>query len=97
MKKHAAPLIAAILLLLPVLYVGSFYLLIKPQGFWMFPDPLPTGEQPRAYYGYYRIGERWASQIFWPLEKIDRRLRTYQPRPVPSEERKGTFISVELD
>lgn len=30
MRKHAAPIIAAILLLLPVLYVGSYLALVKP-------------------------------------------------------------------
>jgi hypothetical protein len=32
MKKHTAPIIAAVLLLLPVLYVGSYFALVLPQG-----------------------------------------------------------------
>ena len=32
MKRHAAPIIAAILLLLPVLYVGSYFALVTPEG-----------------------------------------------------------------
>jgi uncharacterized membrane protein YjgN (DUF898 family) len=32
MKKHAATIFAAVLLLLPVLYVGSYLALAKPSG-----------------------------------------------------------------
>lgn len=32
MKKHQAPIIAAILLLLPVVYVGAYLALVEPEG-----------------------------------------------------------------
>jgi hypothetical protein len=60
MKKHAAPIIAAILLLLPVLYVGSYLAMVVPQADVNAP---------------YRIGGTNTAKCFWPLEMIDRRLR----------------------
>jgi len=35
MKRHAAPVIAAVLLLLPALYVGSYFALVVPGGHWV--------------------------------------------------------------
>jgi hypothetical protein len=64
-KKHAAPIIAAILLLLPVLYVGSYLALVTPNA------------RVRSVTGleHYRIKGRVWSTVFWPLERCDRRLR----------------------
>ena len=61
MKKHAAPAIAAILLLLPMLYVGSYCELADPV----------------LGYVHYRIEteDRWVEWFFRPLERIDRKLR----------------------
>jgi hypothetical protein len=73
MKKHAAPIIAAILLLLPLLYVGSYLALVSPQGV-TTPDP----SDPYNYEGWiknYRVGNSLCKQLFWPLEQIDRQLR----------------------
>jgi hypothetical protein len=74
MKKHAAPIIAASLLLLPVLYVGSYFFLVSPN----------RGPVVRTVYGCsltpgydvhadYRVGD--LSQLYWPVEQADRRLR----------------------
>ena len=61
MKRRVAPIIAAILLLLPVLYVGSYLALVSPR-----PDNINYGP-------HYTATLSW---VFWPLEKIDRKLRT---------------------
>jgi hypothetical protein len=79
MKRHAAPIIAAVLLLLlPVLYVGSYFALVVPGGDMWNPDPVqraqgigtPTGSN-------YRLGGIRANQFFGPLEQIDRKVRPH--------------------
>jgi hypothetical protein len=70
MKKHAAPLIAAVLLLLPVLYVASYLALVVPAGRTVWATP---GCSP--YICHYRMGEEIAPKIYWPLEQIDRKFR----------------------
>lgn len=73
-----APLIFAIaLLLLPLLYVGSYFVLVLPQGKLLstpvigtqFPVPFTT------YRTHYRWGHKLPTTIFWPLEQTDRNLR----------------------
>jgi hypothetical protein len=62
--RSPAPIIAAVLLLmLPLLYVGS-YLALRNQR--TLADP---------YYQPCRFGGSYSEKIFWPLEQIDRRLR----------------------
>jgi hypothetical protein len=70
MKKHAAPILAAILLLLPVLYVGSYLALVVPQGIWYDRDVVRWAE-----IGHYRIDSEWPARCYWPLEQIDRKMR----------------------
>jgi hypothetical protein len=67
MKKDSrAPLIVAIvLLLLPVLYVGSYFALVVPPG--------KSGLIGR--YGQYRVGGLLAEFFFYPLEQIDHKVR----------------------
>jgi hypothetical protein len=75
MKQSRAPLIVAIvLLLLPVLYVGSYLALVVPEGISMDPPGLLQlgSGLPRANY---RFVDRTAARIYWPLEQIDRKLR----------------------
>jgi hypothetical protein len=69
-KKHAAPIVAAILLLLSVLYVGSYLALVVP------------GSKPRSVNDFlarrgtpYRWGGKTSAKVFWPLEQIDRKVR----------------------
>jgi len=69
-RSSAAPLIVAIvLLLLPVLYVGSYLALVDPRGFYIPPSGLAVE------FTHYRFGGDLADVFFWPLEQIDRRLR----------------------
>jgi hypothetical protein len=77
MKKHAAPLIAAILLLLPVLYVVSYFAIVLPGGTlsWTIQvthtgNIIHTGGRT-----HYLFGGRVAEVIFVPLEQIDRKVR----------------------
>jgi hypothetical protein len=71
MKKHAAPIIAAILLLLPVLYVGSYWVLVEPAGI-----QVSLGKPTLTKQVHYRIGTHlWAETFYWPLERIDRQVR----------------------
>jgi hypothetical protein len=65
---NRAPLIVAvILLLLPVLYVGSYLALYSPA-----PDQYGSGS-----------GYRRHPRIFWPLETIDRMIRPAKWKPLP--------------
>jgi hypothetical protein len=66
MKRHAAPIFAALMVLLPVLYVGTYLALVKP-GL-----TISYGNRPPSPY---RCGGELAETFFWPLEQIDRRLR----------------------
>ena len=71
-RESRAPLIIAIvLLLLPVLYVGSYLVLVVP------PEQLRNTRRIQTYlFGpYYRFGGQWSERFFWPLEQIDRKLR----------------------
>ncbi len=70
-NRSAPPILAAILLLLPWLYVGSYLALVVPArgtimryvaGEWNYVHP-------------YRYGGAWSAALFRPLEKMDRKLR----------------------
>jgi hypothetical protein len=80
MKKHAAPIIATILLLLPVLYVGSYFALMW-RSRWSTPGL--DGWRETSVTAEYRFGGNRAKQLFWPLEQIDRQVRPseWAPRP----------------
>jgi hypothetical protein len=73
MKKHAAPILAAILLLLPMLYVGSYLALVTPNGRVVFYVVGPNTS--RGELVHYRWGDDEPSRFFWPLEQLDRKLR----------------------
>lgn len=77
MKKHTAPIIAAaLLLLIPLLYVSSYCALVVPGGDVWNPDPvqraqgigIPTGSN-------YRLGGIMANRFYWPLEQLNRLIR----------------------
>jgi len=57
---------AALLLLLPVLYVGSYAALVKPYA---------TIHWWSGRADHYRWGGGRVSRFYWPLEQLDRRLR----------------------
>jgi hypothetical protein len=77
MKKprSIAPIIGAILLLLPVLYVGSYLALVTPESrIVIHRTKLPDGStEVTSDIESYRVGG--VAWIFWPLEQIDRRVR----------------------
>jgi hypothetical protein len=75
MKRDSrAPLIIAIVLLvLPVLYVGSYLALVTPNGRVVFYVVGPNTS--RGELVHYRWGDDDPSRFFWPLEQIDRKLR----------------------
>ncbi len=88
MKRDSrAPLIIGIvLLLLPVLYLGSYLVLVTPKGYWL---SVPRADGLHGFpVHYWRIDPR-AGVVFWPLEQIDRKLRpeawppTDPARPFP--------------
>lgn len=58
---RSAPVIIVIaLLLLPMLYVASYFALVLPDGPWD---------------GHYRIASRDCARLYWPLERLDRQVR----------------------
>jgi hypothetical protein len=73
MKKHAAPIVAAVFLLLPVLYVGSYLALVTPSG--TAVGSIKIYDVPYPVIGHYRAGGDISGAIFWPLEQIDRKAR----------------------
>jgi hypothetical protein len=68
--KRPAPIIAAVLLLL-LMYVGSFLALVTPGGYTKTISGVTTTISPQSY----RWGEPGIARFFWPLEQIDRRVR----------------------
>jgi len=72
-RRSAAPIIAAVLLLLPVLYVGSYLALVRPPG--VFAVRVNKGIMTGSYFECYRCGGEVTGRVFWPLEQIDRRVR----------------------
>ncbi|WP_425617883.1 hypothetical protein NA78x_001573 [Anatilimnocola sp. NA78] len=71
MDRCRAPLIFAIvLLLLPVLYVGSYLALVNVSA-----DEKEAFFARQRNVGAYRVGSKLASRFFWPLEQIDRKVR----------------------
>jgi len=69
-SRSFAPIIAAVLLLFPVLYVGSYLALVVPEG------RRVTGTHSYSVrIHWYRLNDKRLEQIFWPLEQFDRRLR----------------------
>jgi hypothetical protein len=59
-----APIIAAVLLLLPVLYVGSYLALAIPTSYTV------DGERVVCY----QLAAKWCARLYWPLKQIDPRV-----------------------
>jgi hypothetical protein len=72
MRKNVAPLIAALLLLLPALYLGCYCALVKPfhRSKW-----LGANGTLQIDVEHYRWGGKVSANVFWPLEQIDRQVR----------------------
>jgi hypothetical protein len=79
--RSFAPIIAAIQLLLPVLYVGSYLASVQPTT--ILFSVYGVGQPQRIQMVRYRFGGRFAEQFFWPLEQIDRKLRPGMWESVP--------------
>jgi hypothetical protein len=74
-RATAVPVAIAVLLLLPVLYVGS-YLVLKVESQLVHP-----GDGVRPYWSSgYRING--VERLFWPLQRLDPRMRR-ELLPVP--------------
>ena len=69
-QSSGGPVIfAVVLLMLPVLYIGSYLSLVKPEGRRLYD------RSGFIRVASYRVDGRLPSQFYWPLEKIDRRVR----------------------
>lgn len=80
-RESRAPLIVAIvLLLLPVLYVGSYLALVRP--YCVVTGYEQTGRYMNVDAIHYRWGGERAAAVFWPLEQIDRKMRPGAWEPV---------------
>ena len=100
--RSFAPIIAAVLLLLPLLYVGSYLAMVVPKGI-VVSAPTNAGYFVYHYRGHGEFGERtaWPARLFWPLEQIDRRLRPQDWEPSQREsqlifDRTGERIGVDF-
>ncbi|WP_425617886.1 hypothetical protein NA78x_001576 [Anatilimnocola sp. NA78] len=72
MTNRAPLIVAIVLLLLPVLYVGSYLaLVLKPS---MHKRETFLSDLFPGHFRY-RFGGRIATKVFWPLEQIDRKVR----------------------
>ena len=81
-SRTFAPLLIAILfLVLPLLYLGSYFALVVPRGIYCF-------EIPNARRVHYRRYDSVAKVAYWPAEQIDRRVRPreWEPRPLTVNE-----------
>jgi hypothetical protein len=68
-RSGAGPLVLAIgLLLLPLLYVGSYLSLVQPTGRRIY-------DRSGMRVASYRIDNPMPGKIYWPLERIDRKVR----------------------
>lgn len=80
-----APLtIAIVLLLLPLVYVGSYLALVAPRGLRVDRVLRDTATEyvTEVNFEHYRLGGKLSERIFWPVEKFDRWIRheTWNPR-----------------
>jgi hypothetical protein len=69
-SRTFAPIIAAVLLFLPVLYVGSYCMLVVPGGIPM-RTALPYGGTCISMDAHYRLADTEGKFFYWPLEQID--------------------------
>ncbi|QDU31237.1 hypothetical protein ETAA8_63900 [Anatilimnocola aggregata] len=71
-NRSAAPIIAGILLL-AILYVGSYLALVVPEGHMVIGNVTSRGAI--ATPEHYRFGSQFFSIFFLPIEQLDRRMR----------------------
>jgi len=78
MKNFAPLIVAIVLLLLPLLYVGSYLAMVFPNPYAVrreFMGISPSETVISFERRNYRSCETACSCIFWPLEQIDRKVR----------------------
>lgn len=77
MKDRGPLVVAIVLLVLPMIYVGSYFALVVPRGYVVVERVGPNGVH--VHREHYRWGEYedvyQIKAIYWPLEQIDRRIR----------------------
>jgi hypothetical protein len=75
--NRASLIVAIVLLLLPVLYVGSYLALVVPAGIPRQGIGAVNGVvvSSISHDNHYRMARDQAEWLFWPLEQIDRRVR----------------------
>jgi hypothetical protein len=71
-QSRAPLIIAIVLLVVPVLYMGSYLTLVAPIGRAVYPDP----SLDDYFICHYRVdSEILLPTVFWPIEYVDRKLR----------------------
>jgi hypothetical protein len=77
MKKHVGPIIAAMVLASPLLYVASYFALVVPRGVFIadVASPYSYDNFGSGYLKSYRTANTFCKRFYWPLEQADRKLR----------------------
>jgi hypothetical protein len=71
MTNRAPLIVAIVLLLLPVMYVGSYLALVWPDA-----ERYEQAGGIIPLVPCYRYGcDGWGWEVYWPLERIDRAIR----------------------
>jgi hypothetical protein len=71
-RGSSLPIVGVVLLLLPILYVGSYAALLAPQRHLGMCD---DGICRERRWPSYRYGGKAAARFFWPLYTADRQIR----------------------
>jgi hypothetical protein len=76
-RSAAAPIIAALMMLLPVLYVSSYLALVLRDGIPRIGVARVDGQTTYSITNveHYRVACDKASWFYWPLEQLDRTLQ----------------------
>ena len=75
-RSNNVGILIGVIALLPLLYVGSYLLLVRPYAIMISHGP-GTGSYDIRHYRY---GGAYAETAYWPLEQLDRRIRPDQWR-----------------
>lgn len=83
-RSSTPALIAVLLLLLPVVYGGSYLALVVPGGIFIRDEEGRYGVLFDRREGFvycriarYRAGSSICKRLYWPLEQLDRKLRPW--------------------
>jgi hypothetical protein len=72
-SRAAAPVVVAVsLILVPLVYVGSYAALVD------VPGKLAMGDDGTCFVHHFRWGGKAAEVVFWPLRQVDRFMRPTQ-------------------